>query len=267
MLYEWAKRQLKREHKRRIYWWEPKQDKPNVGDHVAFDIVSRVLAQHGKEIGDKLCASNKLVSVGSVLHFANTGDTIWGTGVNKKVDDSKHRFSALDVRAVRGPKTQAYLQARGIEVPDVFGDPAILLPFFYPSQLLINDEPRKPYIVINHMNDDMAQYRDHQAQLVTPMQYPGSFIAAIVNSEFVISSSLHGVIIAEAYGVPAVFLDSNSGESMFKYEDYFAGTHRNRVPRVTSIEEGLSVARDTPPDLSAQAEQLYRAFPTDLWGV
>lgn len=267
MLYHLAENVVRKQEKQRVYWWEPKNKKPNIGDHVAYDLVNRVLAQKGKLISDKLDSSKKLVSVGSVLHFANTGDAIWGTGLNKKIDDDKNRFRSLDVRAVRGPKTKAYLNNRGIDVPDVFGDPAILLPFFYPKALMEGQAQKRPYIVINHMNDDMAQYKGHESELVTPMQYPGSFIEAIVNSEFVISSSLHGVIIAEAYGVPAVFLDSNSGESMFKYEDYFGGTNRSSVPKVTSVEEGLSVVRQTPPDLSAQAIRLYQAFPFDLWGT
>ncbi|WP_346793949.1 polysaccharide pyruvyl transferase family protein, partial [Klebsiella pneumoniae] len=54
-----------------------------------------------------------------------------------------------------------------------------------------------------------------------------SFTKEIVNSKFVISGSLHGIIIAEAYGIPAIFLDNNSGESRFKYDDYYFGSGRD----------------------------------------
>ncbi|QCZ94444.1 polysaccharide pyruvyl transferase family protein [Salinimonas iocasae] len=267
MFYKWAEKQKYAKEKSLIFWWQSKKDpRPNIGDFVAYDLVNRIIAMKGKMITDKLSHDNKLVSVGSVLHFANTGDTIWGTGLNKKMDDKVNRFKQLDVRAVRGPLTREYLMNRGIDVPAVYGDPAILLPYFYPKSLMQKGEARE-YIVINHMNDDMSHYEGHEDALVTPMQYPGSFIESIVNSKRVISSSLHGVIIAEAYGIPAVFLDSNSGESMFKYEDYYQGTGRKDIPKVSSVEEGLKIDIPRPPDFTPIARKLYQAFPFDLWGV
>ena len=182
------------------------------------------------------------------------------------MDDKVNKFKSLDVRAVRGPLTRDYLMNRGIEVPQIYGDPAILLPYFYPKALMEKAE-KKEYIVINHMNDDMAKYKGHEDALVSPMQYPGSFIESIINSKLVISSSLHGVIIAEAYGVPAIFFDSGSGESMFKYEDYFQGTGRNDIPKVTTVDEGLSKSVVMPPNFTPIANKLYQAFPFDLWGT
>ncbi|WP_137167934.1 polysaccharide pyruvyl transferase family protein [Salinimonas lutimaris] len=267
MLYEWAEKQKYAKEKSLIFWWQSKKDpRPNIGDFVAYDLVNRIVAMKGKMITDKQDHSQKLVSVGSVLHFANTNDTIWGTGLNKKMDDKVNKFASLDVRAVRGPLTRKYLMDRGIDVPEIYGDPAILLPYFYPKALMEKAD-KQDYIVINHMNDDMSKYNGHEDKLVTPMQYPGSFIEAIVNSKLVISSSLHGVIIAEAYGVPAIFFDSQSGESMFKYEDYFQGTGRQDIPRVTTIEEGLAMNVPTPPDFTDIAKKLYAAFPFDLWGA
>ncbi|QJR80187.1 polysaccharide pyruvyl transferase family protein [Alteromonas pelagimontana] len=265
MFYNWAVKQKHKEEKKLIFWWQSKKDpRPNIGDYVAYDLVNRIIAMKGKQITDKKDHSNKLVSVGSVLHFANTGDTIWGTGLNKKMADKVNRFKKLDVRAVRGPLTRDYLMKRDIEVPQIYGDPAILLPYFYPKKLMEQPQ-KKDFIIINHMNDDMAKYAGHEEHLVTPMQYPGSFIESIVNSKLVISSSLHGVIIAEAYGVPAIFFDSGSGEAMFKYEDYYQGTGRRDIPKVTTIEEALSREIVSPPDFTPIAKKLYNAFPFDLW--
>lgn len=267
MFYNWAQKQVTAKEKSLIFWWQSKKDpRPNIGDYVAYDLVERMLAMKGRRIIDKQDHSQKLVSVGSVLHFANTGDTIWGTGLNKKMDDKVNRFGQLDVRAVRGPLTRQYLQGRGLDVPAIYGDPALLLPYFYPRSLMHTGVPRD-YIVINHMNDDMSHYNGYEDALITPMQYPGAFIESIVNSKRVISSSLHGVIIAEAYGIPAVFFDSNSGESMFKYEDYYQGTGRSDIPKVTSVAEGLSCSIPSLPDFTPISRKLYQAFPFDLWGV
>ena len=52
---------------------------------------------------------------------------------------------------------------------------------------------------------------------------PLAFVRALLGAERVVSSSLHGVILAEAYGIPATYLDSGNGENRFKYDDYYAG--------------------------------------------
>ena len=265
MLNQWAEKQALAEEKKRVYWWQSKHDdRPNIGDYVAYDLVKRVLAMKGKLIKDKQDPTTKLVSVGSVLHFARNDDALWGTGFNQKMGEKLIQFDRLDVRAVRGPLTRKFLMDRNIDVPEVYGDPALLLPYFY-SRELMEKPDKKDYIIINHMNDDMAQYAGYEKDLVTPMQYPGSFIEAIVNSKRVISSSLHGVIIAEAYGIPAIFYDSGSGESMFKYEDYYQGTGRTDIPKVSNLEEGISMALTTPPDFTGITRKLYQAFPFDLW--
>ncbi|MBU3020863.1 polysaccharide pyruvyl transferase family protein [Aestuariibacter sp. A3R04] len=265
MLNQWAEKQILLQEKKRIYWWQSKKDhRPNIGDYVAYDLVKRVLAMKGKLVSDKRDPNTKLVSVGSVLHFARNGDALWGTGYNQKMGDKVIQFEHLDVRAVRGPLTRQYLMNRGIEVPEVYGDPALLLPYFYNKRLM--EKPDKhPFIIINHMNDNMEQYTGFEQHLVSPMQYPGSFIEAIVNSKRVISSSLHGVIIAEAYGIPAVFYKSNSGEAMFKYEDYYQGTGRYEIPVATSLEEGIAMTLASPPDFTRITDKLYQAFPFDLW--
>lgn len=48
-------------------------------------------------------------------------------------------------------------------------------------------------------------------------------IDKIVNSKFVISESLHGLIVAEAYGIPAVWVEfvEHNVEWKFKYLDFY----------------------------------------------
>ena len=60
----------------------------------------------------------------------------------------------------------------------------------------------------------------------------------IFNTELILSSSLHGVILAEAYGIPAVLI-RNENEPLFKYKDYYMGTGRDKVVFAKSIKEGL----------------------------
>ena len=72
----------------------------------------------------------KLVAVGSVMHHLTEGTEVWGTGM--MLDETPPEN--LKFHAVRGPKTRRFLLEHGYsetEVPEVYGDPALLLPEFY----------------------------------------------------------------------------------------------------------------------------------------
>ncbi|BEN00752.1 polysaccharide pyruvyl transferase family protein [Serratia sp. CY54039] len=253
--------------RKRVFWWEPKDGIPNAGDHLAKVIVEQMLILQDKEIMDKKSSSNKLLSIGSVMHFANQGDCVWGTGVNGKIPLDKLNFSRLDVRAVRGPKTRKVLQDKGIDVPEVYGDPALLLPSIFSKKILEDARLQREVLVIPHMNEDMGKYEKYRHMLCSPRQGALNFTRRIVNSSFVISSSLHGVIIAEAYGIPAIFLDGESGESMFKYDDYYQGTGRDYYPVAKSVDEAFKLKHAEPIDMNSLVPKLFQAFPYDLWDV
>ena len=66
-------------------------------------------------------------------------------------------------------------------------------------------------------------------------------IRAILDSELVISTSLHGLVLADAYGIPARMLRITENEPLFKYQDYYEGTGRSTFAFATSVEEALAM--------------------------
>lgn len=256
----------KSQEKKCVFWWEPKDGSFNAGDHLSKIVVQQMLALKDLELTQKINVKNKLMAIGSVMHFANENDCVWGTGINGKISLDALKFKYLDVRAVRGPKTRKLLLDMGLKVPEIYGDPGLLLPFFFSRDtLLINNEQKKDFIVIPHMNEDFSLYKKYNNNICSPKQGAISFTRQIVNSEFVISSSLHGVIIAEAYGIPAVLLENSSGESSFKYDDYYLGTGRDTYPIVHSIEDAFKVKPACSINVHHIALPLFNAFPYDLW--
>ncbi len=85
----------------------------------------------------------------------------------------------------------------------------------------------------------------------------------ILNSKFVISSSLHGIIIAEAYGIPARLLRITENEPLLKYQDYYIGTNRPNFKFALSVEEALKMGGEPP--FECDLEKLYEAFPREFW--
>lgn len=194
----------KKKERKSVFWWEPTDGNPNVGDYLAYVIVKRALELKDLPIIRKKPLS-RLFSIGSVLHFSKDGDCVWGTGINKKLPDSVNKFTKLDVRAVRGPHTRNYLISRGIDCPEVYGDPGLLTSIFFPKYLFELKDKKDEYIIIPHMNDNMEKYKNYSDYLCSPRQFPMAFINQFINSKFIVSSSLHGIIMAESYGIPAIF--------------------------------------------------------------
>jgi len=255
---------LERRQRSALYWWQPKSGGVNVGDHLSKVIVEAMLALRDQDLLHKRDLTKRLFAIGSVLHNARDGETVWGSGINAKIPDAQHRFRQLDVRAVRGPLTQKWLMDRGMPVPEVYGDPALLMPEFY-ARDLIGASAKTPFVVIPHFNEAPAKYDAYRDRLLLPNIKPLAFVRALLGAEKVVSSSLHGVILAEAYGIPATYLDSGNGENRFKYDDYYAGTGRTNWHSGRTVEECLDLGGNGPFDLHGIQAALREAFPYDLW--
>lgn len=90
-------------------------------------------------------------------------------------------------------------------------------------------------------------------------------IDKIVQSRLIISSSLHGVILADAYGVPSVWYRGLIESVDFKYKDYYASTGRWIEMIPTCIEEAMEIEPLPLPDLRPLQKGLIESFPYDLW--
>ncbi|WDS36307.1 polysaccharide pyruvyl transferase family protein [Pseudoxanthomonas sp.] len=256
---------VERQERKSLFWWKPKDGSVNVGDHLSKVLVSAILSLRDTNLLRKRRGTPRLLCIGSVMHFAEGDEVIWGTGINGKIPESTHRFTSLDVRAVRGPKTRTFLQNRGIVVPEVYGDPALLMPRLFDAALLQGGNARKPFVVVPHFNESLDKYKGYEEVLVSPRIEPAAFVRQLLEAEYVVSSSLHGVILAEAYGIPAVYLDWGNGEDRFKYDDYYAGTGRMQWRSGNSVEECLDIGGNGRFDLASIQDGLMGTFPYDLW--
>ena len=92
------------------------------------------------------------------------------------------------------------------------------------------------------------------------------FIDEVVQSDMVISSALHGIILAESYGVPTVYLKDNEIDQDLKFDDYYSGTGRIQYEYARTIEEALKIKPvNNLPKLENMRSALMEAFPYDLW--
>ncbi|HJV27128.1 MAG TPA: polysaccharide pyruvyl transferase family protein [Aromatoleum sp.] len=242
-----------------LFHWRPANGSVNFGDHLSQIVVSRVLGMRGLTLDDEVTRSARLLAIGSILHFARDGDVIWGAGVNGKVEESCFTAQGLDVRAVRGPLTEEFLRRRGMRVPPVYGDPGLLVRHLFAGRFRRTGE--KPYVFVPNLHDLRLVVGD--PRVVSPLAGWNTVIAEIVKARLVLASSLHGLVIAESFGIPARYVRLSETENLFKYKDYYYGTGRSDFRYANSIPEGLEMGG--MPAIDFDPQTLLAAFPWDLW--
>jgi pyruvyltransferase len=229
----------------------------NFGDLIGPVIVDELL----RRCGFANTGSGRIVTVGSIMHLTRPGDVVWGTGVNGK-EAGLGGAPDLDIRAVRGPRTRERLLSAGVaRVPQVYGDPALLWGRFWPRErYLAASAARHAVTVIPNFNDWPRLWDADQA--VDPRGDLYALVGRIARSELVVGSSSHGIILAEAFGVPARLVASGS-EPILKYADYYEGTGRPNFAGAATVREAIDAGGEPPPRWDP--EPLERAFPWELF--
>ena len=241
------------------YW----NDSINIGDYLSKVVYQWMLDRN--KVNNNYCKNTvHLMGIGSIIGMKQFDSIIWGSGIHRLETIYNiykyRRIVKYDVRAVRGPITAQILRSNGYIVPDVFGDPAILLPNIYSCS---KHNKKYPISIISHYLHPIDDSFTHKINIQT--QDYQFFINEICSSEKIVSSSLHGIILAEAYGIPAVFLNNKMDEELIKFYDYYYSTGRFNVVVANSLQEALEIDPMPLPDLEKIREKLLESFPYDLW--
>lgn len=203
-------------------WW-PKAPPPgNFGDILTPFLIKKIFGYSAKYEVTKPFKNPTLIAVGSIASRANKFTTVWGSGLMSRSNKLSTEATYL---SVRGPITRDRIIELGGECPDNFGDPALLMPSVYHPKNV-----RQPfeYGIFAHYVDtkEVSLWYRHapNVAMINPLN---SRVENVVNRllkcKRIISSSLHGIIIAHAYGIPAVWVKHSNklkGDDS-KFYDYF----------------------------------------------
>lgn len=219
-----------------VYYWD---GKPNFGDLVGPYLISKITKKPVVNIKNLPCAG--IMAVGSIIQMLDRKNMIiWGSGLMHeptKEQEKKLIKYKPEVLSVRGRETAKCLIELGISVPDesTYGDPAVLLPLFYKPSIknkkkigICPHYTHKPYFRKEIDENDNLKIIDVQDDLET-------VVDAIFSSTVCISTSLHGLIIAQAYNIPWIWLeivDNNLGGDDFKFNDFFSTIDKSQVAHV-----------------------------------
>lgn len=209
----------------KAWWWKPRKGK-NFGDELSAVILRKM----GYKVRRVKLEDADIVMAGtimdSVVKRAKDGCIIWGSGVSWE-NPIENRF---DVRAVRGRITANQL---GVDVP--LGDPGLLTSRFFPKQ-----PPKYNVGVVKHYVDEREYpWADIIIEATEPVE---DVISKISQCRTICSSSLHGVIVANSFGIPAMRIDHDlviSGD--IKWMDYQTALDRPLVQIQDELMEALNV--------------------------
>lgn len=202
----------------------------NVGDKLTPYLIEKITGKPTINVSSKFIP--RIMGVGSLLHFSSSKSVVWGTGMISK-DDGLNAISLKNIVGLRGYLTKKQIQDRFQQNIDCFiGDPAIILPRLY-SPCRENIEYQIgliPHYVDEEIAADLLSQLPHELRkkvhLITVKQEVETFIQEVTSCRKIVSSSLHGLIISDAYEIPNqwVELSKNVIGERFKFYDYYSST-------------------------------------------
>lgn len=242
--------------------------KMNFGDELGPLIVERIL-QTNSEANETtkvdFFPDKVFFSVGSVTHVAKNGDAIWGSGALGGIKPALSKgVNYLEIYALRGPLTKHELEkVHQIEgIPEIFGDPGILFPMLFPE---IVPSSKSKVLQISHI-DDLDPQTPPGVTHISANNHPFKVARAIMGAELILTSSLHGKILSDAYGKHSVLYQGEKTRP-FKFHDYSIAIQGKEAEIAPNVSLALKKTPAEPPNISTTSEQLLRAFPLHLFGI
>lgn len=173
------------------------------------------------------------ICVGSIIErAAYSGTVVLGSGImtmHKKINPE------ADYRLVRGPISRQRILECGGSCPEIYGDPGFLLPLMF-------EESEKKYDVgfIPHLIDYEEVREKYSKEYIIDLKTsnPTDVVKQITQCRKIISGSLHGIITAHAYGIPAAWAVSNKlieSYSNAKFLDYYQSI--NKLPVMSTFDD------------------------------
>lgn len=209
-------------------WWYNNPHPGNFGDILTPYILDY--------FGIKYEFSTKhydAISTGSIATYAKNNTTVLGSGIISSND-------VLNINAnwkfVRGPLTRNKIISSGGYCPPIYGDPGLLLP-------LLCEESNKEYeigVVPHYIDYDVVKQMYPNYKIINLLHdNPLNVAKEITKCRKIISSSLHGIICAHSYNIPAAWVKFSNklvGDDI-KFYDYYLSV--GAIPELSTIADPI----------------------------
>jgi len=171
----------------RAYWW--------IGRSNFGDLLTPLLLDYHADVKVEWAdpARADVVCVGSVLEHLPPNWPGVVAGAGKLREESEICLPRARILGLRGP-----LSARGLRGDFAFGDPALL------ANELVQVEKRYELGLVPHWSDRQLETRfgEYKPRIIRVTDDPLWVLKEIGRCRKIVSSSLHGIIVADAFGIP-----------------------------------------------------------------
>lgn len=220
------------------YWWH---EAPNFGDLITPWLIQRLT---GRKAVLPAAGEPHYVAIGSILAYVKPHSIVWGTG-SFGIEQKNQIQPKATYLAVRGPLTRNKLRTQGIECPAVYGDPALLVPEFYWPRT--SGPTYELGVVLRHSEGKLLKQIAIEGVRLIYLRNDDveGTVDEMLSCRRIATTSLHGLILADAYRIPSAWIDSRSPYGLdFKYWDYFLSVDKVRQPQPdTFLRENWSLGR------------------------
>lgn len=236
----------------------------NVGDSLNPDLYAFLTGSDSAPMTTDRHKHGKFVAIGSIMSGVRAGDDVFGTGIMRPNVNYYNRVHKARFLAVRGRKTRELLIKQGMkpeEIPKVYGDPALLMPLIYNPTWDFGIGTYKVGYIPHYIEQDAfweqkGKLNKDELFINTATANWKSVVRKIKTCKKIVSSSLHGLVLAEAYGIPAEWVNYGTGKIVggeWKFRDYLTGTGRK--------EQSYGMLPELKPDkLKKIQKELLNAF-------
>lgn len=211
-----------------LFWWK-RDDYINFGDELNLYIVEYLTK---KKINRVAPIQSELVGIGSILNLFPKRKLIypvWGTGTLYPQNIENEIIYSPTL--LRGPLTNSLFK-RNLNVP--YGDPGIL------SSIIWKESGEKKYdwgLVVHHSQEKEAWVQKiikntkNSILISVKNENMEQLMLQFSNCKNIASTSLHGLVVADSYKIPNIWLwDNNLHKGgQWKFFDYFSGIQRTNI--------------------------------------
>lgn len=228
----------------KVYYW---QNRANFGD-----LLTPLLLKRFTRLSSQLTEPTdaQLVMVGSIVERLPQDWNGVIAGIGKLHEKTKVNLPNAKILGLRGPLT-----AKGLKGNFVLADPGLLA-----DELVPQEDKIYNLGIVPHWTDDKLEFDrrflKYDPRIIDVRDDPLTVISEIGRCKKIVSSSLHGIILADAFGIPRrieiaprLLSHPHQEGGLFKWQDYSA-----------SLGIPLNIGVTEEPDRNIILEKQYELF-------
>lgn len=205
---------------------------PNFGDFMTPWLANHLTKKPVVNVRSLPSSNGAILGVGSIVQYISPNHRdikVWGSGLissenHHNLAKKLHKMNVQHVYASRGELTRSFFEKYNFSCSKVLGDPGLLFGRLYTPR---TNKKYKFAIIPHYIHYQF--FKDLQIEdciIVDVRKELTTVIDQISNADACISTSLHGLIISQTYGIPWVHLYINDGRLLvgeeFKFHDFFS---------------------------------------------